>query len=89
MHFPQAQAVVLVESLIYSLRYLQRHAISHHDYYPTNVHYAGGAFKIASPITLEASAYSLTQQSNLLLILGKRFSFLAPELISELLADTP
>ena len=64
MHFPQAQAVILVESLVYSLRYMQREGVAHHDYYPTNVHYHNGMFKVANPMIASVSAYSLTQQSN-------------------------
>lgn len=63
MHFPQAQVVGLVESLVYSLRYLQKFEYRHHDYYPPNIHYCGGAFKVSSPLLTNSSAYVLTQQS--------------------------
>jgi hypothetical protein len=65
MHFPQQQVVLLVESLVYSLRYLQRVGLPHHDFYPTNAHYAAGIFKMTNPLTLESSAYALTQQSKM------------------------
>lgn len=63
MHFPQAQVVGLVESLVYSLRYLQKFEYKHHDYYPTNIQYCAGVFKITNPLLTNASAYVLTQQS--------------------------
>jgi hypothetical protein len=72
MHFPQGQAVVLVESLVYSLRYLQREGLPHHDFYPTNVHYHAGIFKIANPLALDTSAYALTQQRTSLSIHRKK-----------------
>lgn len=68
MYFPQAQVVTLIESLVYSLRYLQKFDHKHHDYYPTNVHYCSGIFKITNPLTFSASAYVLTQESNFFII---------------------
>lgn len=45
--------------------------MNYHDFYPTNIFYNNGNFKIANPLTIKFSGYSLTQQR-------KRFTFLSP-----------
>lgn len=87
MHFPENQVVGLLESLVYSLAYLCRKGIGHHDYYPTNIYYMGGVFKLLNPALVACSGYSITQQSKKIVNLGQRFSFLSPELINEILED--
>jgi hypothetical protein len=39
MHFPEPQLVSLLEGLVYSLAYLSKKSIPHHDFYPTNIFY--------------------------------------------------
>lgn len=36
----------------------------HHDYYPTNIFYSRGQFKINNPIMVQVSGYTRTQQRN-------------------------
>lgn len=62
MYFPQGQVVQLLESLVYALAYMEKNSLRHHDFYPTNVYYTAGAFKISNPTLVEASAYLLTQE---------------------------
>lgn len=61
MHFPQTQVVALIESLVYALAYLQKNSLRHHDFYPSNIHYQQGLFKVTNPLTVTGSAYELTQ----------------------------
>lgn len=61
MHFPQSQVVALIESLVYALAYLEKNSIRHHDFYPTNVYYHSGIFKLTNPVSHETSAYTITQ----------------------------
>jgi serine/threonine protein kinase len=63
MHFPKSQAVILIESLVYALRYMHRCEYKHHDIYPTNISYVKGIFKLTNPLLVNASSYALTQQS--------------------------
>lgn len=63
MHFPEYQVISLLESLVYSLAYLVKKEINYHDFYPTNVFYNNGIFKIANPLAVKLSGYSLTHQS--------------------------
>ena len=49
MFFPQNQVVVLLESLVYALAYMEKNSLRHHDFYPTNVYYNSGCFKITNP----------------------------------------
>ncbi len=81
MHFPHSQIITLIECLVYSLAYVDKNKIKHHDFYPTNIFYQNGIFKIANPLIVENSGYELTHKSKNISILGKRFSFLSPELI--------
>lgn len=55
--------------MVYSLAYMTKKDINHHDYYPTNIFYTNGIFKILNPLILKNSAYSLTQQSILYFII--------------------
>jgi hypothetical protein len=48
--------------LVYALAYLEKAGIRHHDFYPTNVYYSSGIFKISNPALQETTAYGLTQQ---------------------------
>ena len=63
MHFPQTQVVTLIESLVYALAYMQKNNYKHHDFYPTNIYFQQGVFKITNPATTEQSAYFKTSQS--------------------------
>lgn len=54
----------MTESLVYALAYLEKHNIKHHDFYPSNVFYHQGIFKVSNPLTVECSAYTLTHNSN-------------------------
>ena len=65
MHFPEPQMVSLLESLVYGLAYLSKKNIPHHDFYPTNIFYKDGKFKLLNPAVLSYSSYSITQQSTL------------------------
>ena len=67
MHFPKSQVVILIESLMYSLAYIKKCSYIHHDFYPTNVYYSNGIFKIVNPVLIDTSAYSLTQSSKVCL----------------------
>lgn len=71
MHFPEYQIISLLESLVYSLAYMTKKGISHHDYYPTNIFYSNGVFKLLNSLMLKYSAYEMTQKRI-------RFSFLSP-----------
>jgi hypothetical protein len=64
MHFPEYQIHGLLESMVYSLAYMVKKDVNHHDFYPTNIFYNNGAFKVINPALLKSSGYSLTQQSN-------------------------
>ena len=68
MHFPQIQVVALIESLVYALAYLEKNSIRHHDFYPINLYYCDGIFKIANPLSIEFSAYALTEQRRTIVI---------------------
>ncbi len=50
---------------------MTKKGINHHDYYPTNIFYSNGVFKLLNPLMLEHSAYAMTQKRI-------RFSFLSP-----------
>lgn len=78
MHFPHSQVVTLIESLVYSLAYLEKNNMKHHDFYPTNVFYQNGLFKIANPLSIEASAYSLTQARKIFSIYRPTLLFSVP-----------
>ena len=71
MHFPETQMIGLLEALVYSLAYLSKKNIPHHDFYPTNIFYKDGKFKLLNPLTLACSGYSITQQSTFLSIQEK------------------
>jgi|688.fasta_scaffold1233334_1 hypothetical protein len=75
MHFPKSQAVILIESLVYALRYMHKYEYKHHDIYPTNVSYVRGIFKLTNPLLVNASSYALTQQSILQLIQERDLAF--------------
>jgi serine/threonine protein kinase len=62
MHFPEHQIRGLLESLIYGLAYMAKKDINHHDFYPTNIYYNNGCFKILNPLMVKYSGYSITQQ---------------------------
>lgn len=64
MHFPEYQIRSLLECLVYSLAYMSKKSINYHDFYPTNIFYNNGSFKILNPLTAKKSGYSLTQESN-------------------------
>jgi len=56
-----------LESLVYSLAYLTKKDINYHDFYPTNIFYNNGVFKILNPLVVKFSGYALTQQSKILI----------------------
>lgn len=64
MHFPEDQVVTLLECLAYSLAYLSSKAVPHHDFYPTNILYNQGQFRVRNPAALDYSSYSITLQRN-------------------------
>jgi hypothetical protein len=68
MHFPEYQIRGLLESMVYGLAYMTRKDLNHHDFYPTNVFYKNGTFKLLNPLALNCSGYSITQQSMLLMM---------------------
>jgi len=61
-----------LESLVYSLAYLTKKDVNYHDFYPTNIFYSNGVFKILNPLVVKLSGYALTQQSNFLYNLRKK-----------------
>ncbi len=61
MFFPQPQVVLLIESLVYALAYLEKYGFKHHDFYPTNIFFCEGVFKITNPMVINESGYALTQ----------------------------
>lgn len=67
MHFPEEQVVALLEALTYSLAYLCKKSIPHHDFYPTNILYHEGIFRVRNPLGIVCSAYTITQKSMLYL----------------------
>ena len=46
MHFPEYQILSLLECLVYSLAYMSKKSINYHNFYPTNIFYNNGSFKI-------------------------------------------
>lgn len=66
-HFPYSQILGLTESLVYGLAYMTKKNCNHHDFYPTNIYYVDGKFKIINPLEIQASGFYLTSQSNFIL----------------------
>lgn len=62
MHFPEYQIISLLECLVYSLAYMSKKNINYHDFYPTNIFYSNGNFKMLNPLLAKMSGYSMTQQ---------------------------
>ena len=64
-HFPYSQILGLIESLVYALAYMAKKKCNHHDFYPTNIYYCEGRFKLINPLEIQASGFYLTSQSTL------------------------
>lgn len=75
MHFPEDQVVGLMESLVYSLAYLCKKSVANRDFYPTNIFYSEGTFKVRNPLALTCSAYAITQQRTPCVQLRQKIQF--------------
>lgn len=67
-HFPYSQVLGLTESLVYGLSYMTKKNCNHHDFYPANIYYSEGKFKVINPFEIQASGFCLTSQSSFFLI---------------------